>query len=144
MIFFFFLVLFCAVFSPKDRETRKPRGFTFCQYRRKEDADEAVKGMHKRVGSLARNLSHVPLWLADVLCLLSDSCVWTHAPDLCSDLNLFRPLSLGSRVFCVTDLSQYYLFPRPGGTAVRGSYGIFPWRGETLTFVRLRPLSMCS
>ncbi len=40
------------MFSPKDKETRKPRGFTFCQYRRKEDADDAVKGMDKRVGSL--------------------------------------------------------------------------------------------
>lgn len=40
------------MFSPKDRETRKPRGFTFCQYRRKEDAEDAVKGMDKRVGSL--------------------------------------------------------------------------------------------
>ena len=39
----------CEVFSPKDRETRKARGFTFCQYRRKEDAAEAVKGMDKRV-----------------------------------------------------------------------------------------------
>ena len=40
----------CKVFSPKDRETREPRGFTFCQYRRREDAEDAVKGMNKRVG----------------------------------------------------------------------------------------------
>lgn len=37
------------MFSPKDKETRKARGFTFCQYHRKEDAAEAVKGMDKRV-----------------------------------------------------------------------------------------------
>lgn len=47
-------VCMCKVFSPKDRETRKARGFTFCQYRRKEDAAEAVKGMDKRVWVLFR------------------------------------------------------------------------------------------
>lgn len=41
--------MFLIVFSPKDKDTRKPRGFTFCQYKRKEDAEEAVKGMDKRV-----------------------------------------------------------------------------------------------
>ena len=40
-----------AVFSPKDRDTKKPRGFTFCQYRRVEDAEDAVKGMHGRVSA---------------------------------------------------------------------------------------------
>ena len=34
---------------PKDRDTRKPKGFTFCQYKRKEDAEDAIKGMNGRV-----------------------------------------------------------------------------------------------
>ena len=55
-----------SVFSPKDRETRKPRGFTFCQYRRKEDAADAVKGMDKRVGSLSLSLSLHRLWTSTV------------------------------------------------------------------------------
>lgn len=46
------LCLLYEVFSPKDKETRKPRGFTFCQYRRREDAEDAVKGMDKRVGDM--------------------------------------------------------------------------------------------
>ena len=41
--------LFVAVFSPKDRESRRPRGFTFCQYRKKEEAEAAVKAMDGRV-----------------------------------------------------------------------------------------------
>ena len=38
-----------AVFMPKERDTRKPKGFTFCQYKRKEDATDAIKGMNGRV-----------------------------------------------------------------------------------------------
>lgn len=34
---------------PKDRDTRKPKGFSFCQYKRKEDAEDAIKGMNGRV-----------------------------------------------------------------------------------------------
>ena len=34
---------------PKERDTRKPKGFTFCQYKRKEDATDAIKGMNGRV-----------------------------------------------------------------------------------------------
>ncbi len=46
-------ILVCiAVFSPKDKESRKPRGFTFCQYKKKEDAEDAVKGMNNRVKSV--------------------------------------------------------------------------------------------
>ena len=37
------------VFSPVHRDTKKPRGFTFCQYRREEDAADAVRGMSGRV-----------------------------------------------------------------------------------------------
>ena len=37
------------VFSPVHRDTKKPRGFTFCQYRRAEDAADAVRGMSGRV-----------------------------------------------------------------------------------------------
>ena len=40
------------MFLPKYKDTQKPRGFTFCQYRRKEDAADAVKGMDGRVGAL--------------------------------------------------------------------------------------------
>ena len=38
------------VFSPPDKLTKKPRGFTFVQYRRAEDASDAVRGMDGRVG----------------------------------------------------------------------------------------------
>ena len=38
-----------TVFSPVHRDTKKPRGFTFCQYRREEDAADAVRGMSGRV-----------------------------------------------------------------------------------------------
>ena len=34
---------------PKERDTRKPKGFSFCQYKRKEDAEDAIKGMNGRV-----------------------------------------------------------------------------------------------
>jgi hypothetical protein len=71
---------FCAVFSPKDRESRKPRGFTFCQYRRKEDAADAVKGMDKRVGT---DCSHTPLWWGWTGCVFSLICVTFDTPDLC-------------------------------------------------------------
>lgn len=54
-----------AVFSPKDKETRQPRGFTFCQYRRKEDAEDAVKGMDKRVNYLLKGVVSLAIvWCA--------------------------------------------------------------------------------
>ena len=37
---------------PKERDTRKPKGFTFCQYKRKEDAEDAIKGMNGRVSTV--------------------------------------------------------------------------------------------
>lgn len=35
----------CLVFSPPDRETRKPRGFTFVKFCNPEDAESAIKAM---------------------------------------------------------------------------------------------------
>ena len=34
-----------VVFSPPDRETRKPRGFTFVKFCNPEDAESAIKAM---------------------------------------------------------------------------------------------------
>ena len=59
-----------TVFSPKHRETRKPRGFTFCQYRRREDAAEAVKGMDKRVGPLCVDYNKTML-VCLLICVVS-------------------------------------------------------------------------
>lgn len=65
-----------VVFSPKDRETRKPRGFTFCQYRRREDACEAVKGMDKRVWWLGLNCrTKVAVCTALAYCIACFVCV---------------------------------------------------------------------
>lgn len=86
------------MFSPKDRETKKPRGFTFCQYRRKEDAAEAVKGMDKRVGYLTHDFSHTPLhgWTGGMsFCEhTSDTSEHTHCAsdtDLCCGVDLSGP-----------------------------------------------------
>lgn len=38
------------VFSPPDRETRKPRGFTFVKFCNPEDAESAIKAMDGTVG----------------------------------------------------------------------------------------------
>lgn len=43
------IIFLMPVFSPVHRDTKKPRGFTFCQYRREEDAADAVRGMSGRV-----------------------------------------------------------------------------------------------
>jgi len=44
------ILCFLVVFSPKTKDDlKKPRGFTFCQYRRKEDAASAIAGMDGRV-----------------------------------------------------------------------------------------------
>ena len=48
-----------AVFMPKERDTRKPKGFTFCQYKRKEDAEDAIKGMNGRVSTLLRPVGNL-------------------------------------------------------------------------------------
>ena len=50
---------------PKDRDTRKPKGFSFCQYKRKEDAEDAIKGMNGRVSvkTLYREPCQFLLWL---------------------------------------------------------------------------------
>ena len=37
------------MFTPKNRETDKPRGFSFIRYRRVEDAEDAIRGMNGRV-----------------------------------------------------------------------------------------------
>lgn len=42
-----FLVI--VVFSPPDRETRKPRGFTFVKFCNPEDAESAIKAMDATV-----------------------------------------------------------------------------------------------
>ena len=42
-------IFLMPVFSPVHRDTKKPRGFTFCQYRREEDVADAVRGMSGRV-----------------------------------------------------------------------------------------------
>lgn len=51
------MILKCShprpVFSPPDKITKKPRGFTFVQYRRVEDATDAVRAMDGRV-----NMTH--------------------------------------------------------------------------------------
>ena len=46
------IIFWAPVFSPPDRVTRKPRGFTFIQFRRPEDAEDAVRGMDGRVSSI--------------------------------------------------------------------------------------------
>ena len=66
---------------PKDRDTRKPKGFAFCQYKRKEDAEDAIKGMNGRVSSVVTNKECLVLksneqrsnfaWLYKVLITLS-------------------------------------------------------------------------
>ena len=38
-----------SVFTPKNRENDKPRGFSFIRYRRVEDAEDAIRGMSGRV-----------------------------------------------------------------------------------------------
>ncbi len=55
------------MFSPRDKETHLPRGFTFCQYRRREDAEDAVKGMDKRVGTITHTKLTVPEVLLNIL-----------------------------------------------------------------------------
>ena len=95
------------MFSPKDRETKKPRGFTFCQYRRKEDAAEAVKGMDKRVGYLTRDFSHTPLygWTGGMSRLCEHTSEHAHGVSgtcgLCCGVNSVWPFSLGSGVLCL-------------------------------------------
>ena len=88
------------MFSPKDRETRKPRGFTFCQYRRKEDAADAVKGMDKRVGFLAQDFRPAPLWWGWTggmfCCSVISVCLHTlDTPKLCLDISDFSDLWWG-------------------------------------------------
>lgn len=78
-------VLLLLVFSPKDKETRKPRGFTFCQYRRREDANEAVKGMDKRVCWFCRTSVAVCTALVSCsACTVSVCVVCVCAIMLCS------------------------------------------------------------
>ena len=48
----YLLYFLLPVFMPKDKDTRKPKGFSFCQYKRKEDAEDAIKGMNGRVSWL--------------------------------------------------------------------------------------------
>lgn len=47
------VIIYCfgthVVYTPKDRNTDKPRGFTFICYRRVENAEEAIRGMNGRV-----------------------------------------------------------------------------------------------
>lgn len=108
------------MFSPKDRETRKPRGFTFCQYRRKEDAADAVKGMDKRVGSLDRDFSHAPLggWTGGMFCCCSLFCVSEHTHDthdfsdthdLCCGSNMSGPSLWGQSIPMLICLVQTVL-----------------------------------
>ena len=42
-------LFFSSVFTPKNRENDKPRGFSFLRYRRVEDAEDAIRGMNGRV-----------------------------------------------------------------------------------------------
>ena len=41
------------MFTPKNKETDKPRGFTFIRYRRVEDAEDAIRGMNGRVREMS-------------------------------------------------------------------------------------------
>ena len=121
------------VFSPKDKETRKPRGFTFCQYRRKEDAEDAVKGMDKRVGSL--DCMHVAVWaccgptsavfMCGCICTVYSDCVFVGAVlyvvscdvhVIVLILLLAQSLYQQSHVVCrwnVNYIAMYLSIPRP-------------------------------
>ena len=87
------------MFSPKDKVTRKPRGFTFCQYRRKEDAEDAVKGMDKRVGSTLEHDSVLYTSTSHCLALQHDSVLYACTSQ-CGKLLTFNDIWKEEKTEC--------------------------------------------
>ena len=75
-----------TVFSPVHRDTKKPRGFTFCQYRREEDAADAVRGMSGRVSMGGKGEGYRTFKFFDY-CIFLNSCHPQIVPTQSEALN---------------------------------------------------------